>query len=99
MLIYPFTAQSARPTPREPQLKPQSITGRDSYIVAQALFRYIATEQQKPDDECAWSDLQDTIAIFNAAVGAESAGFFANRYPAGVTISLVDEKAPRHYSE
>ena len=95
MLIYPFTAQSARPTPHESQHKPRSITGRDSYIVAQALFRYIVTEQQKPDDECAWSDLQDTIAIFNAAVGVEERWLFCRPLSPGVTISLVDEKAPR----
>jgi hypothetical protein len=86
MLVYPFTAQAARPTPHESEQKPASITGRDSYIVAQALFRYIVTEQQKPDDECAWSDLQDTIAVFNAAVGVENAGFFAHRYPDGRSV-------------
>ena len=99
MLVYPFTAQSARPTPQGSRHKPASITGRDRYIVAQALFRYIVTEQQKPDDECAWSDLQDTIAVFNAAVGVENVDFFAERYPAGVTICLVDEKTLPHYPE
>ncbi len=99
MLMYPFGSRSSRPStaPHESPHQRRSITGRDSYIVAQALFRYIVTEQQKPDDECAWSDLQDTIAVFNAAVGVENAGFFAHRYPAGVTT--VDEKATRHYSE
>ena len=76
MLIYPFVSRSSRPStaPHGSPRMPRSITGRDSYIVAQALFRYIVTEQQKPDDECAWSDLQDTIAVFNAAVGVENAG-------------------------
>ena len=78
-------------------LRSYGVTGRDSYIVAQSLYRFIVTESQKPDNECAWSDLQDTIAVFNAAVGVENAGFFAHRYPAGVTT--VDEKATRHYSE
>lgn len=72
MLIYPFTAQSARPTPYGSQRKPRGITGRDRYVLAEPLYH--ATEQQKPDDEFAWSDLQDTIAVFNAAVGVENAG-------------------------
>ena len=44
MRLYLFPSQSARPTPNS---KPQSITGRDSYIIAEALYRYIATEQAK----------------------------------------------------
>jgi hypothetical protein len=95
MRLYLFPPQSARPTPNS---KPQSITGRDSYIIAEALYRYIATERAKPDREQSWSNLQDAIAIFNAAVGANNACFFADQYP-GVTVSLIDEKAPRNHSE
>jgi hypothetical protein len=48
MPLYSFFFQSARPTPNS---KPYSITGRDSYIIAEALYRYIATEQAKSDRE------------------------------------------------
>jgi hypothetical protein len=95
MRLYLFPSQSARPTPNS---KPQSITGRDSYIIAEALYRYIATEQAKPDCEQSWSNLLDAIAIFNATVGAMNACFFADQY-SGVTVSLIDEKAPRNHSE
>lgn len=74
MPLYSFFSQSARPTPNS---KPRSITGRDSYIIAEALYRYIATEQAKSDREQSWSNLQDAIAVFNAAVGAKNACFFA----------------------
>jgi hypothetical protein len=73
-------------------LASRGITGRDGYIVAECLYRYIATESAKPDHEQSWSNLQDARAIFNAFCGEQNAVFFANEYPA---VSLVDEKSPR----
>jgi hypothetical protein len=95
MPLYSFFSQSASPTANS---KPHSITGRDGYIIAEALYRYIATEQAKSDREQSWSNLQDAMAIFNAAFGAKNACFFADQYP-DVTVSLIDEKAPRNHSE
>ena len=37
-----------------PKRKARSITGRDNYIIAESLYRYIATEQAKPDRECSF---------------------------------------------
>ena len=68
------------------------------HIVAQSLYRFIVTGSQKPDNECAWSDLQDTIAVFNAYCGIENADFFASRYPDAV-VRMVDENSPRGYSD
>ena len=89
MRLYLLPSQSARPTPNS---KPRSITGRDSYIIAEALYRYIATEQAKPDREQSWSNLQDAIAIFNAP----SAQRMLASSPTNI---LIDEKAPRNHSE
>ncbi|MEY9413738.1 hypothetical protein ABIF69_000180 [Bradyrhizobium japonicum] len=102
MTIYSFPSGTATPEASpsksrpQSQRKPRSITGRDEYIVAEALYRYIATEQAKPDHEQSWSNLQDCRCLFLALCG--NAAFFADHYP-GVTISLVDEKAPRELSE
>ena len=93
MPLYSFPSQSTRPM----SLRSYGVTDRDSYIVAQSLYRFIVTESQKPDDECAWSDLQDTIAVFNAYCGIENADFFASRYPDAV-VRMVDEKSPRDFS-
>ena len=68
MTIFNFQSGTgtpkANPSKSRPRSrrKPRSITGRDEYIVAEALFRY------------------------------------ADCYP-GVTVNLIDEKAPRNYSE
>ena len=70
MTIYSFPSGTATPeaspSKSRPQSrrKPRSITGRDEYIVAEALFRYIATEQAKPDHEQSWSNLQDCRCLF-----------------------------------
>jgi hypothetical protein len=93
MPLYNFFFLSARPAPNS---KPHSITGRDSYIIAEALYRCIATEQAKSDREQSWSNLQGAIAIFNAVVDAKNACFFADQYPS-VTVSLIDEKAPQSF--
>jgi hypothetical protein len=95
MSIYRTDSGTATSKASPPKRKARSITGRDNYIIAESLYRYIATEQAKPDRECSWSNLQDARAIFNACVGKNNAGFFADHYP-GLTISLVDEKAPRN---
>ena len=96
--ICPFPSQSTRPSGSEPPRKPRNITGRDRFIIGQALFHFIATEQQKPDHEQRWSDLQDTIAVLLAFAGEKGAARFAHAYP-GVVVSLTDEKAPRDYCE
>jgi hypothetical protein len=54
-----------------------SVTGRDVYIIAEALIRCIATEQMKPAHLQSWSNLQDARAVFNAYCGARNAVFFA----------------------
>ena len=97
MSLYSVSFQPTRPhftTCHEPPHKPRGVTGRDGYIVAQALWCFISAEQAKPDHECAWSDLQDARALFNALCGIENAGFFAERNP-DQTVSLVDEKEPK----
>ena len=38
---------------------------RRGYLVMQAMFRFIATEQEKPATEQQWSNLQDMRAMFN----------------------------------
>ena len=96
--ICPFPSQSTRPSGSEPPRKPRNITGRDGFIIGQALFHFIATEQQKPDYEQRWSDLQDTIAVLLAFAGEKGAARFAYNYP-GMVVSLTDEKAPRDYCE
>ena len=104
MTIHSFPSGTATPESSPSKSHPRSrrkhrnITGRDEYIVAEALFRYIATEQAKPDHEQSWSNLQDCRCLFLALCGKKNAAFFADHYP-GVTISLVDEKAPRNHSE
>ena len=77
--------------PRRRSSRAHDLTGRDGFILAQALFDFIANEQQKSYPFQAWSDLQDARAIFNARCPS-SAALFAGRYP-DLTISLVDEKA------
>jgi hypothetical protein len=42
---------------QRPRMTPDGVTRRDSYIVAQALYRFIATEQVKPDRQQQWSNL------------------------------------------
>jgi hypothetical protein len=96
MTIYPFASETTRP--RKAPDRPHGVTGRDSYIIAEALYCFIAYQQQLPDRKQSWSNLQDARAIFNACCGKGNAVFFADHYP-GVTVSLVDEKAPRDYSE
>ena len=72
------------------------MTGRDGYIVAQALLRFIATEQVKPKHHRQWSNEQDAIAIFNANF-AGLVDYFSDEYQdSGLPLpSLIDEKAPR----
>ena len=89
--ICPFPSQSTRPSGSEPPRKPRNITGRDGFIIGQALFHFIATEQQKPDHEQRWSDLQDTIAVLLAFAGEKGAARFAHSYP-DMVVSLTDEK-------
>ena len=43
-----------------------SITGRDETIVAQALHRFIRTEEIKPDCDVQHSNLEDARALLNA---------------------------------
>jgi hypothetical protein len=95
MTIYPFTSQTTRPRKTPDQ---RGVTGRDSYIIAECLIRYIMTEQAKPVRTRSWSNLQDVKAIFNAYCGAKNAVFFEDHYP-GQTIDLIDEKAPRNHSD
>jgi hypothetical protein len=42
------------------------VTGRDSYIIAQALYEFIRLEQSKPIAERRGSDEQDAKAILHA---------------------------------
>ena len=42
------------------------VTGRDSYIIAQALYEFIRLEQSKPIDERRRSDERDAKAILHA---------------------------------
>ena len=95
MSIYRTDSGTATSKASPPKRKARSITGRDNYIIAESLYRYIATEQAKPDQEFRGGNFQDARAIFNACVGENNASFFADHYP-GLTISLVDEKAPRN---
>ncbi len=97
--LYAFniTSRSSSPETRKVPIG-YDITGRDGYIIAESLIRFIATEQQKPSSLRSWSNLQDARAIFNACCGAGNLAFFADQYP-GLTVSLVDEKAPRNHSE
>ena len=68
-----------------------NVTGRDAFIIAEALLRFIVTEQQKPRHLQQWSNLQDAIAIFNARVDAVTACGLALMYP-DTKVSLIDEK-------
>ena len=98
-IIYPFEPKSTRPhQAKTSPLGVYGITGRDSFILAESLIRYIATEQAKPDHEQSWSNLQDARAIFNAYIGRENVVFFGDQYP-GLSIDLTDEKAPRNHSD
>jgi hypothetical protein len=93
--IYRTHSGTATSKASSPEHKARSITGRDHYIIAECIFCYIAYQQQLPARQQSWSNLQDARAIFNALVGPKNAPFFADDYP-GVTVSLVDEKAPRN---
>jgi hypothetical protein len=62
-----------------------SVTGRDDYIIAQALIAFIAIEHAKPDHEQQWSNLQDAKAIFRA-MWPEAAPYLD-----GTPLGLKDE--------
>ena len=48
------------------------VTGRDSYVIAQALYEFIQLEQSKPIAERRGSDEQDAKAILHARFDNES---------------------------
>lgn len=70
-----------------------NVTGRDGYIIAQALVRFVATEALKPHKNQQWSNLNDARAILNARC-PKAAWIFCDEYDH--PVGLVDEKAPRH---
>jgi hypothetical protein len=86
MSIYSFKPRS----PRTPPVR-NSVTGRDGFIIAQALYRFIGTEQEKPEREQQWSNLQDARAIFNHYF-PDMEDLWAHEY-IGRMPSLIDEKA------
>jgi hypothetical protein len=55
--------------------KSKSITGRDGYIMAKALYWAIKYSQQQPDGLREWSDEQDMKALLNAHYRFFAEGF------------------------
>ena len=52
---------------------PKDVTERESYIIAQALYEFVRSEQSKPIEERRMSDEQDTKAILHARFDNELA--------------------------
>ena len=81
MTIYSFPSGTATPEASPSKSRPQSrrrprsITGRDEYIVAEALYRYIATEQAKPDHDQSWT-ISGLPLLFNLALGGKRTPHF-----------------------
>jgi hypothetical protein len=43
--------------------QPPSVTGRDSYIVAQALYWFVREQQKLPEEQFEWSNVEDAKLI------------------------------------
>ncbi|HZZ63764.1 MAG TPA: hypothetical protein VFE63_21810 [Roseiarcus sp.] len=71
--------------------KATSITGRDGYIVPQALIYAIAHIQSLPSKEQEWSNMADMCAIARAhdasTMGAHAADVYAHTGPSGGTLA------------
>ena len=52
---------------------PKGVTERECYIIAQALYEFVRSEQSKPIDERRMSDEQDAKAILHARFDNELA--------------------------
>ncbi|HEY6020620.1 MAG TPA: hypothetical protein VIY48_12235 [Candidatus Paceibacterota bacterium] len=74
----------------------KSITGRDGYIVAQALYQACKYQQRLKDEKSPlyeWSNHQDMKAILNEAYGPMSGVFVAqDKYVGREPADLRDEK-------
>jgi hypothetical protein len=92
--IYRSESKSAT-HPSKSKSTRRDITGRDGYIIAKSLYRYVATEGAKASKDQAWSDLQDARAILLAYFPGT---IFGHDCP-GSEVSLIDEKAPRDQLE
>jgi hypothetical protein len=62
---------------------PKSVTQREAYIIAQALYEFIRLEQSKPRDLRRWSDEQHAIAILHARFDNELATLVQSDEAAG----------------
>jgi hypothetical protein len=57
------------------------VTGRDSYVIAQALYEFIRLEQSKPIAERRGSDERDAKAILHARLRLVQSDEAAGRKP------------------
>jgi hypothetical protein len=79
--VYRADARAASPAP----YRPGGVSGRDGYIIGEALVGFIMREQMKPPAEQTWSDLHDARSIYREYFGAMT-----------VTLSADDERRPHH---
>jgi len=77
----------------------QDITGRDGYIIAQALYWFIREQQNLPDGQFEWSNTEDAkLLLLTRFRGADQ--FFAEtdhragRKPANLELEKYDEMTP-----
>jgi hypothetical protein len=83
------------------QHRPQgpNVTGRDSYIIAQALYWFVREQQKLPDEQFEWSNTEDAkLLLLTRFPGAEQ--FFveadqsAGRKPANLELEFVKYLQP-----
>ena len=65
------------------------LTGRDGYIIAQALYEFIRLEQSKPIAERRGSDEQDAKAILHARFDNELEILWRSDEAAAVSLPTV----------
>jgi hypothetical protein len=76
-----------------------SITGRDGYIVAQALYWFVREQQRLPKKEFEWSNAEDAKLIF-LTLFPDWAGHFAQedvhlgRTPTDLNLEKYDQMLP-----
>jgi hypothetical protein len=76
-----------------------SITGRDSYIVAQALYWFIRAQQSLPEEQFEWSNTEDAKLLLltlwpgSVKIFADSDQFWG-RTPPTLKLEKYDEMMP-----
>jgi hypothetical protein len=76
----------------------ESLTGRDGYIVGQALYWFIRTQQALPENQFEWSTEDAKLILLTLFPGAaksfELGDHHAGRQPARLDLEKYDPKLP-----